>query len=106
MGCGYNYACRTCRVTANMGYGSYTTWVTERTLEAFQAVIARAPDLLDRAKNQHISDFLTKHQGHDVYPINWDYHRARGGALVSETGFYGADEMVIPDYGTYREEEA
>lgn len=118
MGCGYDFACRTCKKSYYLGYGSYGTWMTWETLAEFDAdqrkTTVNPPDgpqelyHRDIRKNQNIRQCLKEHAGHDHTYIGWDWCGAGyakdgqvPGALYSDTGPYGTSEMFIEDYGEY-----
>lgn len=101
MGCGYIYACRTCKKAYDVGYGSYGSWIVATTLPEFERAAAGNLDALTLTKNQNVRKVLEEHAGHDIYPANRDYHTVRGGALTGEFGPMGADVVMIPDFGEY-----
>lgn len=101
MGCGINLACKTCRKTYYLGYGSYATWIHGNTPAEFHA--NATADSLDRAKNQNKLKVLTEHEGHDLYEVNWDYHGVNKGALTGEFGPMGSDVPMIPGYDEYEQ---
>jgi hypothetical protein len=100
MGCSYDFACKTCKKSYFLGSGSYSTWMTYRSLDEFNEGLdgVKTKSL---GKNERIRACLTEHAGHDYEYVLWDICSARGGVLYSETGSYGALEVFLPDWGEY-----
>lgn len=102
MGCGYDYICRTCKKSYYVGYGSHGTWFDDaKTVAEWQAHAMIDPRAAELHKNQCILKVLTEHDGHAIYPANWDYHDKQSGVLTGQFGVMGSDVEVIPDYAEY-----
>jgi hypothetical protein len=104
MGCGYDFACKTCRKSYYLGYGSYSSWMTWETLEEFDAAPVSSGDRA-LAKNKRIRECLTEHVGHDHFYVGWDWTHEHmqidSATLCSESGSYGACEEWVSDWGDW-----
>jgi hypothetical protein len=80
MGCGYEAACKDCKVrTTQLGYGGYSTWLTHTsTLAEYDAASAEKRALI---KNQNWRRFLEKHEGHAFFNWSEDYSTMTDGVL-------------------------
>lgn len=102
MGCGYDFACHTCKKSYYLGYGSYSSWMTFETVEDFdKAGTAHGRVTRQLRKNENIRECLIEHRGHSHSYVGWDWSSSRGGVLYSETGEYGAEEPWIQDWGEW-----
>ena len=87
--------CRTCKVYADVGYGSYTTWLDEcRSTQEFDKRVAQNPQLGELAKNVRVRLFLSSHDGHDVSSYNEDCTDIRQGRVYG-MGSYGAESSYV-----------
>lgn len=100
MGCGYDFACQTCKKSYYLGYGSYRTWMTFNSLAEFDANAAPA-EKKDLSKNQNIRKCLEEHDGHNHVYVGWDWNSVRGGVLYDDTANCGEGDVFIPDWGEY-----
>jgi hypothetical protein len=94
MGRGSNIACQTCRVYADLGYGSYATWLDGyTTVAAFDAAPEEHRGL---EKNQNFRAFLAQHEGHLIVQWNEDWASREGDLIV------GWDAKLIANLRDYR----
>ena len=104
MGAGYDFACRTCRTSYYLGYGSFTTWMTYETVEEFDTPGGpHGSEDRQLLKNENIRHCLIELRGHDHLFLLWDCLHHRGGVLYEEAGYYGGEERaLIDDWGSWK----
>ena len=88
-----------------MGYGSAVTWLDHaKTLDEFDAAVARDPDLGIRVKNQRVRTCLETHAGHDFETHSSDWTHTHPNKLCGEFGSYGACVTIIDDFDVWTHE--
>lgn len=106
MGRDAQFFCRTCKKQHYLGYGSYGTWLDDcKTLEQFDARVARNPELGTLFKNQNVRKCLVEHAGHEYETHSNDWLSGdRGGVLYAQLGIMGSDVPLIEDYDEWTHE--